>query len=433
MFRQVHLRLTLLCAGITILIIGSMSAAYLYISEKNLRDTYFSSFQSDMNTLLSNLGNQSVITHRWLSQMEGNGKYIIAVRDNGMDFLWNGYMDTAYPERRPAVDAGWDYYNSHFSIASDPAFYSISHQEFSFSSTGSGQDDYYGCVAVFTRDSGTLSFLILKPLSPLTAQIAAQRRAFVVPVLAACAVLWVFSWYFTGKLLSPIEESRKSQVRFVSAASHELRTPLSVILSAADACKKAKPAEQDKFFAIISDEGKSMSRLISDLLMLAGADSHSFSLQKECCEIDTLLLDIFEAFEPLAQKKGYVLSILLPDRKISPLRCDSDRIRQVLSILLHNAFSYTPAGSHICLSLQDTPKDLLLSVSDDGPGIPDDKKVRIFERFYRADNARPADADSHFGLGLSIAEEIIHAHGGSIRVLDTPGGGATFTLTLRRI
>lgn len=432
MFRKVHLRLTLLCVVVTILIIGSMSTAYLYISEKNLRDTYFSSFQNDMNTLLSNLGNQSVITHRWLSWMEGNGKYIIDVRDNGVDFLWNSYTDTAHPERRPAIDAGWDYYNSHFSMASGSSFYSISHQEFSFSQTGSGPDDYYGCVAVFSRDSGTLSFLILKPLSPLTVQIAAQRRAFVVPVLAACAFLWLFFWYFTRKLLSPIEESRQSQIRFVAAASHELRTPLSVILSAADACKKAKPAEQDKFFAIISDEGKSMSRLISSLLMLAGADSHSFSLQKENCEMDTLLLDTFEAFEPLAQKGGHALSVLLPDHRVAPLYCDGDRIRQVLSILLHNAFSHTPAGSHIRLSLKDTPKELSLSVSDNGPGIPDDKKARIFERFYRADNARPDSPDSHFGLGLSIAGEILHAHGGSIRVFDTPGGGATFTLTLRR-
>lgn len=88
MFRQVHRRLTFLCAGITILVLILMSCSYLYISEKNLRESSFTSFQNDMNTLLSNLENQTVITHEWLSKMEGNGKYLLSLRDNGQDFLW---------------------------------------------------------------------------------------------------------------------------------------------------------------------------------------------------------------------------------------------------------------------------------------------------------------------------------------------------------
>lgn len=171
-----------------------------------------------------------------------------------------------------------------------------------------------------------------------------------------------------------------------------------------------------------------MSRLISDLLTLAGADSQRLLLCRKDCEMDTLLLNTFEAFEPLAQEKGYALSIFLPDTRLLPVSCDSDRIRQVLSILIHNAFCYTPAGSHISLVLDETPEGLALSVSDNGPGVPDEAKAHIFERFYRADDSR---SDSgHFGLGLSIAQEILRAHGGMISVHDTPGGGATFTLTL---
>ena len=89
---------------------------------------------------------------------------------------------------------------------------------------------------------------------------------------------------------------------------------------------------------------------IRDRLTLAGADSHSFTIRAASCEPDTLLLDTFEAFELLAREKGYHLSIQLPEEKTTPVFCDSDRIRQVLSVLLHNAFSFCPSGSRITLS-----------------------------------------------------------------------------------
>lgn len=429
MFHKVHLHLTLLCMGITALILGIMSVSYLYISEKNLKEIHFSSFQSDMNTLLSNLENQTVISHKWLSQMEGNGKYIIDICDNGVAFLWGRTSQDA-EGRSAVIESAWAFYESHFETEplSDPL--SIYHQEFSFSSSGESIPDYYGCAAFSPRKTGLLTILVLEPLAPLNRQIRSQRITFAALIFAACIILFLFSWYFTGRLLAPIERSRQSQIRFVAAASHELRTPLSVILSAAAACKKAAFGEQDKFFDIIKEEGESMSRLISDLLMLAGADSQSFQMQKEECEADTLLLNFYEAFEPLAKEKGYFLTVFLPDKKIAPVRCDSDRIRQVLSILLHNAFCYTPPGSRIRLSLSETAENLLLSVSDNGPGIPDDAKPHIFERFYRGDAAH--SSSSHFGLGLSIADEIMRAHNGRISISDTPGGGAAFTLTLPR-
>lgn len=438
MLHKVHLQLTLLCASIAALIISLMSLSYLYISEKTLKENDFASFQSDMNTLLSSFGSQTVITHKWLSEMEGNGRYIIDIRDNGVEFLWGNREGEDNADRRLASSAGWDYYDSHFSMEQTSSLYSTSHLEFAFSASGQGAPDYYGCAALSQRKNGTLSILILKPLSSLTARIRTQRLTFALLIIAACAVFGLFSWYFTGKLLAPIEQNRQSQIRFVAAASHELRTPLSAILSAASACKKAQPAEQERFFSIISEEGESMSRLITDLLTLAGADSQRFSLCKKECEMDTLLLNTFEAFEPLAQEKGYSLSVFLPD--IPPRLaagapkytavCDGGRIRQVLSILLHNAFSYTPVGSHISLSLGEASDGLTLSVTDDGPGIPDDAKAHIFERFYRVDKSR---SDSgHFGLGLSIAEEIVHAHHGTITVSDAPNGGAVFTVTLPR-
>ena len=171
-----------------------------------------------------------------------------------------------------------------------------------------------------------------------------------------------------------------------------------------------------------------MSRLIDDMLLLTNADNHSWTIRKEPAELDTLLLDAFEAFEPIAREKSIRLSVKLPDTAAPLFFCDRERIRQVLSILLHNAVSYTPEGGRILLSLSSDGKNACLSVADNGVGIPDSEKACIFERFYRADQSR--SQKGHFGLGLCIAAEIMKAHHGQIKVSDTPGGGSTFTLIL---
>ena len=173
-----------------------------------------------------------------------------------------------------------------------------------------------------------------------------------------------------------------------------------------------------------------MSRLIDDMLLLTKAGSFRWTIRKEPTELDTLLLNTFEAFEPIASEKSIRLLIELPEDAVPPILCDEERVRQVLSILLHNAISYTPKGGRIRLSLTFEDKYTRILVSDNGIGIPDAEKERIFERFYRADQSR--SEKGHFGLGLSIASEIISAHNGQLLVSDTPGGGSTFTVILQR-
>lgn len=177
-------------------------------------------------------------------------------------------------------------------------------------------------------------------------------------------------------------------------------------------------------------EGKRMSRLIDDMLTLSGTDSSHFTIHKTTVELDTLLLSAYEKFEPLAIKKCISLRITLPDQLIPPCSCDKERIEQVLSILLDNALSYTPSGGKICLSLQTSSDKLILRVADHGIGIPDSEKKAVFERFYRCDKSHKDK--NHFGLGLCIAQEIIHMHRGKLWVEDTPGGGATFVVVLCR-
>ena len=145
-------------------------------------------------------------------------------------------------------------------------------------------------------------------------------------------------------------------------------------------------------------------------------------------ELDTLLLEVFESFESQAMAHQLRWDICLPSEAIPPCLCDEERIRQLLAILIDNAFSYTPPGGSIRLTLDVSDTRFRLSVCDNGPGIPDAQKAQIFERFYRADTSRKSK--SHFGLGLSIASEIAALHHGRLYAKDTPGGGATFTLEL---
>ncbi|MCI9295984.1 MAG: HAMP domain-containing histidine kinase [Lachnospiraceae bacterium] len=425
MFQKVHLRLAVLCGSITAFILLVMSLGYLYISEQGLKTSSFSSFQNDMNTLIANLEHQSVITHEWLTKMEGSGKYLIHISDNGVPFLFN---ERETEEEKLLFQEAWETWESSSVEIAPTAFSEIYHTEFLFSPKGSRGKDYYACAAVAEKNSGSLQVMILSPLDTLNAQIRRQRFLFFALDILAVLALSFFAWHFTRRILKPLEENQKKQAQFIASASHELRTPLAVILSCASASQKADGTQRTHFLEAMQSEGMRMSKLIDDMLLLTSADNKGWSIKMSSVEPDTLLLNLYEAFQPIAAEKNIALSITLPEENTPTLTGDKERITQVLSILLHNALSYTPAGGSVRLILTCHGKNILFSVEDNGPGIPDTEKERIFERFYRSDKSR--SKKGHFGLGLCIAAEIIHAHRGKISVKDTPGGGSTFIVAL---
>lgn len=442
MFNKVRLRLTLLSGGITTLILVIMTLAYLYVSEQNLLNTRLLSFRSDINTIAANLEQQSVITHEWLSKLENNGYYYISLLDNGTPFLFNSRAN--HSPCQEILAAGWAHYETLRSTPAVTLSYNCMYHDFSFAAdTESGPATFYGCVITLQRINGTLEMLLLSSLESVNLQKSEQRLVFLGIVTAALLVIWLFAWHFTGKLLMPIEESRRSQNRFIAAASHELRTPLAVLLSCMDSCTE-NPARTDALLPTMKSETIRMAGLINDMLTLSQHDNRTFTLTRQPVELDTLLLNTCEAFEPMAKQNGLSLAAELPDGAIPPCLCDPERIRQVIAILIHNAISYAPkddtdvtfrdgpgrnAAPAIVLRLEKTSGYLFqISVIDHGAGIPDEEKPKIFERFYRSEKSR--SAKEHFGLGLSIAYEIIHAHQGKITVADTPGGGATFIVTL---
>ncbi len=447
MFRKAHFLFTLLCAGTTTAIMIFMSLLYLQVSENSLYKNHFASFRNDISTIASSLEQSTYISMQWLAGLEARNAYLIFVTDNDKPFLYNtlktgasgtkGSNDTGssndlsgqylLSESLQAYDMMFE---SETVISYSSNYFGIHHDEYEFTSPSTGEH-YYSSLIDIERGQTHSRILILNPLAGLQAQITHQRLLFLLLDLLAALAFSVFSWFFTGKLLRPLQQNHENQMQFIASASHELRTPLSAILATNECCITATPQEQAGFFQTIRKEGRRMNTLIDDLLTLAHSDSGRFLIEKKEVELDTLCTNAYEAFEPLCRQKKLTLSLTLPDVPLPRLSCDPDRIAQVLSILLHNAVSYTPENGLVSLSLtcrQDRKNLFEITVSDTGVGIPDSDKKRIFSRFYRAEKSR--STKGHFGLGLSIAYEIISAHHGRISVQDNLPCGSVFVVRL---
>lgn len=431
MYKKIHKHLTFVFTGTASLILATMSVICLYMSEQALKKNSFLAFSGEMGTLVSNFEQQTTITQEWLSRVSGDNKYQIAVYDNGVPLSFTS--TTLSEESLALMEEAVSWYADVHPTASSGLPSAPPHVEFSYHSATGGH--YYVCSATIRRSTGKLTAVILYSTAQLSRQLMAARIRFLAINLAGIFLLSVFSWHYTKRLLLPIQRSQEQQSAFIAAASHELRTPLAVILTSLSAIQCSRNSdrfptnEQKHFLHTIGTESNRMSRLVTDLLTLARSDSHSWSFHMKEADLDTILLNAYEAFHPLAAEKDISLRIELTDEHIPPCLCDPERISQVLDILLSNAVSYGTQGGSILLTLKVQNGFFLLRVSDDGPGIPDEEKKHIFDRFYRVDSSR-SDKE-HFGLGLCIAKEIVTAHHGSIEIQDTPGGGATFTVRLR--
>jgi two-component system, OmpR family, sensor kinase len=220
----------------------------------------------------------------------------------------------------------------------------------------------------------------------------------------------------------------KTQERFVADVSHELRTPLTTIRGNVDLLKRAGPDDPDAMresLQIIESETSRMTRLASDLLLLAQADA-GIQLNLKPVELDTVLLDVYRQTRLMADGRD----VKLGAEDQAEVWGDEDRLRQLLLNLTDNAVKYTPAGGEITLSLFREPEWTRVVVKDTGIGIPAEELQHIFERFYRVDRARTGSS-AGTGLGLAIAQWIAEAHGGHITVESQQGYGSAFTLWLK--
>ena len=412
MFDKLRWKLTAFNSVITSGIMICLVLLCLSLSERNTKDQTYKNFTDTVYAVSSYLEVQNQISDEWLRQMEADPNVHISVLDAGMPL----FSMTLSPEKEklePVFQTAWE-------IAQLPSGKN-GYRLFSM-------DGYYAAAYRIEKQDSMVDLILLYSLAQMEAGIQNQRVLVFLASSVAVFVLVIFSWLFTGKMLRPIQENQQRQTEFIAAASHELRTPLAAILSAASAMERAEPMQRSQFSDMIHREGNRMSRLIGDMLTLSSSDSKAWALQKQPVELDMLLLEVYEAHYPLAKEQGIELTLSLYEQNVPSMNLDRDRINQVLSILLDNARNHTPAPGKIELELTVHRNNVQIRVSDTGPGVPDDEKRRIFERFYRSEKSR--SHRGHFGLGLSIAAEIVKKHNGRIWVQDATIGGAEFVVEL---
>ena len=228
------------------------------------------------------------------------------------------------------------------------------------------------------------------------------------------------------------KEERERRL-FVSNVSHELRTPLTSVksyLEALDDGAISEPVAPD-FVKVSLTETNRMMRMVTDLLSLSRIDNETSQLDVELTNFTAFITFILNRFDKMKNQAGEKKYGIVRDYPISPVwvEIDTDKMTQVLDNILNNAIKYSPDGGEIRVGMKTTDAQLIISISDEGLGIPKKDLPRIFDRFYRVDKAR-SRAQGGTGLGLAIAKEIIKQHKGFIWAKSEYGKGSTFTIVL---
>lgn len=430
-----------------------LAAAFLFfLSSQDSRRK--SIFQDQLFTLMSRLQTDSVFSDSYLAQLEQKHQLAIYIEENDSPFFFPGSYVTRTEREKLFERAEY--------LAAKEGIFPHSHpissnllQSSLLEIRGDARDIYLGNVLVIQTAGGYKKLILLQDI---TGNRALVMRTLLFYILIGCIgilLLFLTGRWFVRRSLKPLEETYQKQQDFVAAASHELRSPLAVIRSTADAIADA-PEEQDRLLKVIRKECQRGSSLVKNLLLLAAADQKQWAVRKEYFEIDEMLLNLLEVYEPLCVSRNGKLLLELPEEPIPKVLTDPELCRQIFTILLDNAVAYglgTEPGKdcqagqmigtlserddHCAQGSENTGRIVLRAeykrpfvmvyVIDHGPGIPDEEKKLIFDRFYRQDKSR--NQKEHFGLGLAIAVRLAEIQGIGLDVEDTKGGGSTFRVS----
>jgi two-component system phosphate regulon sensor histidine kinase PhoR len=219
---------------------------------------------------------------------------------------------------------------------------------------------------------------------------------------------------------------------FISNISHELRTPLASLKALVDTLRDGAledPPAARRFLDRMETEVDALSQMVQELLELSRIESGQAPFRLTPMALADLVLPPVERLRPQAERSGLQLTVDLPP-DLPPVLADAERIQQVVTNLVHNAIKFTPARGEVTISAAANGDEVIVSVHDTGVGIPADDLPRIFERFYKADQARSSGGT---GLGLAIAKHIVQGHGGRIWAESVEGRGSTFYFSLSAV
>jgi signal transduction histidine kinase len=231
-----------------------------------------------------------------------------------------------------------------------------------------------------------------------------------------------------NEMADVVMSQRKQQLDFLAAVAHDLRNPLGAIkLSVAMLGRESGPPGERsaRTLALVDRQVDRLARMVDDLLDAARVEAGELTIRPSACDLREIARDAAELYAPTSTR--HELAIDIPDEPLAG-RFDAARVHQVLDNLLSNAIKYSPVGGRVRLALRREGDDALVSVTDEGVGIPPEELARLFEPFQRAPSARKV---AHgLGLGLWVVRRIVEAHGGHIRVESQPGEGSTFSIRL---
>ena len=288
-----------------------------------------------------------------------------------------------------------------------------------------------------------LSRRALMPISDIiekAARIGADRLSERLPVPPVEDELQALAQTLNA-LLDRLQRAFESQERFVADASHQLKTPLSILRGEIDLMRSRErsPEEIRDFLASASQEIDHLNKLVEDLLVLARVDAGHGSLSIAQVRLDEILLDEVARLDRLASARGVKIRFNVSADHASDsagphafeVRGDSDLLRSLFHNLIENALKYSPDHSTVRVDLGEDASACWVTVQDEGKGIPDSERERIFDRFYRLESTR--DGAPGAGLGLAIARRIAEAHRGTIEAGNAPWGGAVFRVRIKKL
>jgi two-component system OmpR family sensor kinase len=281
-------------------------------------------------------------------------------------------------------------------------------------------------IAVSAALSWYLSRRITKPVEALAEaanKIADGRYDIEVPRVSSRDEIGHLSARF-GEMAARLQEAEELERNFLMTVSHELRTPLTAIRGHVEALREGvarDEASRNASLGVIAAEAARLERLVGDVLDLAKLDTRRFTLRREEVDMGRLLESAYSTFAEEARRRGIDYRQVIGARPV--IVADGDRVLQIISNLLSNAFRWTPDGGRVELALEQENGTISVAVEDSGPGIPEADVDRIFRPFWSRDGLGT-------GLGLAIARELATAHGGHILLDTEPGRGARFELVL---
>ena len=250
--------------------------------------------------------------------------------------------------------------------------------------------------------------------------------------ILALVIATIVGHVLSGKAMVPLKSAYEKQRQFAADASHELRTPLAVVMASAELLQNDPSIKSPFLKQVIEDvrdEVKKMTKLVSDLLIVARSDNKALKLKPSKFDLGAVAAQTARLMQPLADQKKITLTAENLTKTI--VQADEQRIRQLVLILVDNAVKYTPEGGRVTVEFRKTEKGkVCLAVSDTGIGISKEDQEKVFDRFYRVDKARSREMGGN-GLGLAIAQEIVRLHQGTIRIESELGKGTAFLVTLK--